>query len=378
MLLVRRTGCTAVHPAGGSVTVRICYLGGFDPQYSRNNFLRQALEENGCEVVMCRVPPGMPTAKKYPRVIEEYRQVWRSCDLLLVPEAQQTTVPLGWMLARLTRKPVVFVFLSMHEMVVTERRQFQPGSLQAARYAASDRVAGYLPDMLLVQTRRFVAFPESRYQLQIAKMHVALLGVNDLLFFPHRAALTPDPVRLTVLYFGSYVPNHGVPVILDAIELLRVNRRFHFRFVGDGAGKAAALAAAQTRELDIEFLPRVEFSEVPEQINRADIVLGVFGDTPQADMALANKVLQPLAMQKTVLAGDTHAIREHFTHGEHLQLVPLANAPALAEGLRQLAADAAMRARLAEAGYQRFRERLTPRVVGADLCARLESLLTAN
>ena len=108
MLLVRRAGCTAVHPAGGSVTVRICYLGGFDPQYSRNNFLRQALAENGCEVVMCRVPPGMPTAKKYPRLIAQYRQAWRSCDLLLVPETQQTTVPLGWMLARLTRKPVVF------------------------------------------------------------------------------------------------------------------------------------------------------------------------------------------------------------------------------------------------------------------------------
>lgn len=368
-----------MHPTGGRLTVRVCYLGGFDPQYSRNNFLRQALAENGCEVVMCRVPPGMPTVQKYPRLIAQYRNVWRTCDLLLVPEVQQTTVPLGWMLARITRKPVVFdFFLSMHEMVVTERRQFQPGSPQAARHAASDRVAGYLPDMLLVQTRRFAAFLESRYQLQISKMHVAPLGVNDSVFFPRRAGLAPDPARLTVLYFGSYIPNHGVPVILDAIELLRGDRRFHFRFVGDGEGKAAALAAAQTRGLDIEFLPRVGFSEVPEEISRADIVLGVFGDTPQADMALANKVLQPLAMQKTVLAGDTHAIREHFTHGEHLQLVPLANAAALADGLRQLAADAALRARLAEAGYQRFCERLTPRVVGAGLRARLEVLLAAR
>lgn len=376
---MRHTGQTAVHPTGGRLTVRVCYLGGFDPQYSRNNFLRQALAENGCEVVMCRVPPGMPTAQKYPRLIAQYRNVWRTCDLLLVPEVQQTTVPLGWMLARITRKPVVFdFFLSMHEMVVTERRQFQPGSPQAARHAASDRVAGYLPDMLLVQTRRFAAFLESRYQLQISKMHVAPLGVNDSVFFPRRAGLAPDPARLTVLYFGSYIPNHGVPVILDAIELLRGDRRFHFRFVGDGEGKAAALAAAQTRGLDIEFLPRVGFSEVPEEISRADIVLGVFGDTPQADMALANKVLQPLAMQKTVLAGDTHAIREHFMHGEHLQLVPLANAPALADGLRQLAADAALRARLAEAGYQRFCERLTPRVAGAGLRARLEVLLAAR
>lgn len=376
---MRHAGRTAVHPTGGGLTVRVCYLGGFDPQYSRNNFLRQALTENGCEVVMCRVPPGMPTVQKYPRLVAQYRNVWRTCDLLLVPEVQQTTVPLGWMLARITRKPVVFdFFLSMHEMVVTERRQFQPGSPQAARHAASDRVAGYLPDLLLVQTRRFAAFLESRYQLQISKMHVAPLGVNDSVFFPRPAGLAPDPARLKVLYFGSYIPNHGVPVILDAIELLRGDRSFHFRFIGDGEGKAAALAAAQTRGLDIEFLPRVGFSEVPEEISRADIVLGVFGDTPQADMALANKVLQPLAMQKTVLAGDTHAIREHFTHGEHLQLVPLANAAALADGLRQLAADAALRARLAEAGYQRFCERLTPRVVGAGLRARLEVLLAAR
>lgn len=376
---MRHNGRTAVHLTEGGLTVRICYLGGFDPQYSRNNFLRQALAENGCEVVMCRVPPGMPTVQKYPRLIAQYRQVWRTCDLLLVPEVQQTTVPLGWMLARMTGKPVVFdFFLSMHEMVVTERRQFRPGSLQAVRHAASDRAAGYLPDMLLVQTRRFAAFLESRYQLQISKMHVAPLGVNDSVFFPRRDGLVPDPARLTVLYFGSYIPNHGVPVILDAIELLRGDQRFHFRFVGDGEGKAAALAAAQMRGLDIEFLTRVGFSEVPEQISRADIVVGVFGDTPQADMALANKVLQPLAMQKTVLAGDTHAIREHFTHGEHLQLVPLANAPALADGLRQLAADAALRARLAEAGYQRFCERLTPRVVGARLRARIEVLLNAR
>ncbi|RLT51709.1 MAG: glycosyltransferase [Chloroflexi bacterium] len=368
-----------MHPAGGQLTVRICYLGGFDPQYSRNNFLRQALAENGCEVVMCRVPPGMPTAQKYPQLIAQYAKVWRNCDLLLVPESQQTTVPLGWMLARLTGKPVVFdFFLSMHEMVITERRQFSPRSRQARRHAASDRLAGYLPDILLVQTRRFASFLQARYQVQPAKMHVAPLGVNDAVFFPRNRAIKKDPARLTVLYFGSYIPNHGVPVILDAIALLRADRRFHFRFVGDGEGKAAALAAAQARGLEIEFVPRVDFSAVPQQISDADIVLGVFGDTPQADMALANKVLQPLAMCKTVLAGDTHSIREHFVHGEHLQLVPLANAAALADGLRALAADAGMRTRLAEAGYERFRERVTPRVVGAVLRARLERLLTAR
>ena len=90
--------------------MRICYLGGFDPQYSRNNFLRQSLAENGCEVMMCRVPPGMPTVQKYPQLIAQYAKVWRNCDLLLVPESQQTTVPLGWMLARLTGKPVVSIF----------------------------------------------------------------------------------------------------------------------------------------------------------------------------------------------------------------------------------------------------------------------------
>ena len=86
---------------------------------------------------------------------------------------------------------------------------------------------------------------------------------------------------------------------------------------------------------------------------------------------MANKILEGLAMQKPVVTGDTISIRENFKHMDHLWLVPLADARALSEALILLDADKKLMTRLAEAGYSRVTDRLTPIVVGKDLIANL-------
>ena len=122
---------------------------------------------------------------------------------------------------------------------------------------------------------------------------------------------------------------------------------------------------------NIEFLSKVPFQQLSDHIADADIVLGVFGDTSQARKAMANKILEGLAMQKPVVTGDTISIRENFKHMDHLWLVPLADARALSEALILLDADKKLMTRLAEAGYSRVTDRLTPIVVGKDLIANL-------
>mgnify|MGYP002525808673 FL=1 len=114
---------------------------------------------------------------------------------------------------------------------------------------------------------------------------------------------------------------------------------------------------------------------LPSYIADADIVLGIFGDTPQANKAMANKILEGLAMRKPVITGDSLSTRENFVHGEHLYLTPLGDRHALAHGLQLLASDERLRKQLAEQGYRRVLERLTPEVVGWSLKADLQSLL---
>jgi glycosyltransferase involved in cell wall biosynthesis len=312
----------------------------------------------------------------FPRFLRE----GRDCDLILLAEFCPTLTPLAWLLGRLTRKPVVFDYLiSYYEANIHERKRHQPRSLAAWRYLWLDRISGRLPDALIVQTEAFARYLQEQIHLDPARFIITPLGVNDDLFHPIEKD-APEPLRdkLVILYFGNYIPNHGVDVILDAAALLRDDRRFWFRFIGDGERKAAAQAQADRLALDnVEFLPRVPFAELPRELDRADMILGVFGDTPQARQHMANKVTQGLAMRKFVLAGDTPSIHEHFTDRVHLWLVPLGDAQALADALREVSDLPGQREQIARQGYEAYRATLTPAVIGARLKADLEAVLAA-
>lgn len=358
-----------------ALMMQVCYFGAFRPSYARNDFLRRSLELAGCAITLCNVPVGWPTYRKYPALIAQYLNVWRKCDIILVAEFGQTLAPLAWALGRLTRRPMVFdLVIGLYESNVIERRSHQPDEFEAKKLFWLDQMAGKLADRTLTGTAAYKDYLVSTFGFAVDKVLVAPLGVNDAVFHPlPKKALSGD--TLTVLYYGSFIPNHGVEVIVQAATTLRDDRRFKFRFVGDGESKPVAMDMAARLGLpNVEFWPRIPLEMLPTCIAEGDIVLGVFGDTPQADKAMANKVLQGLAMKKPVVSGDTRAVRENFRQGEHLWLCPLGDAQALASALRALA-DPALRSRLAEEGYQQVMARLTPAVVGKQLHSELAGLI---
>ena len=356
--------------------MRICYFGAFDPQYARNNFLRQSLTLAGCQIVSCNVPTVWPTYRKYPALLQKYRRLCRECDLIIVAEFGQTIVPLAWLLGRLRSQTVVFDHvIGLYESSVIEKRRYAPNSFAARKLYLLDSYAGKLPAGILTGTDAYKNYLGAEFAISLDRIYVAPLGVNDEIFFP-QAKPEHNSGAINILFLGSYLPNHGVDIILEAAALLRGEGNLHFRLVGDGLGKQAAHELSRELKLtNIEFNPMVKFLDVPQQIAAADIVLGNFGDTPQSRKAMANKVLQGLAMQRAVISGDTPAIRENFNHGEHLWLCQLGDPKALAGGLLKLAQDAQLRKKLANTGYLRVTERLTPQAVGPVLKNYLSSLL---
>ena len=356
--------------------MRICYFGAFDLWYSRNNFIRQALELSGCSVSICNVPQEWPTYRKTVPLIAQYRRVCSDCDLILVAEFCQTLVPLAWLLGRMTGRPVVFdMVIGLYEASVIERRRHAPNEFAAIKLFCLDKLAGHLTDAVLTGTSAYKEYLTADFGISAEKIHLTPLGVNDHLFRPG-VERNSSGGELTVLYHGSFIPNHGVDNIVRAAAACGNESHLTFRFIGDGEGKQQAMELAERlRTSNTKFSSKVPFAMLPAYIAEADIILGVFGDTPQANKAMANKVLEGLAMRKPVITGDTLSIRENFVHGEHLWLTPLGDPAALARGLNSLAADEKLRARLAEQGYRRVMERLTPAVVGQRLQAELQALL---
>ena len=349
----------------------VCYFGAFDPSYARNASLRRGLELHGCRVVTCNAPLTQSTLRKSPSLIRQYMRMWRQTDVIVVAEFCQTLAPLAWLLGALTRRPVVFdLVISLYEAIALERFRLPPRSLRARKYYWLDWTAARLSAAVLTGTTPYKDYLVRTFALDAARVHVVPLCVDDELFQPATAARRQDGI-VRVLYFGAYVPNHGVDTMIEAAERLRDRPEVRFSLIGDGPDKPRIVARALGLS-NVEFTGRVPAAELPGLAAGADLVLGNFGATPQADRAMANKVLQGLAMRKAVVTGDTAATRENFAHGEHLWLCPPGDAGALAEALRRLAGDPALRERLAQAGYARVKERLTSAQVGARLVEVLE------
>ncbi len=356
--------------------MRICYFGAFDLWYARNNFIRQALELSGCRVSVCNVPQEWPTYRKTFPLIAQYSRICGGCDLIIVAEFCQTLVPLARLLGRLTGRPVVFdMVIGLYEASVIERRRHAPDEFAGRKLFFLDKAAGHLADLILTGTSAYREYLVSEFGIPLDKISLTPLGVNDHIFRP-RLKSSESEGKLTVLYHGSFIPNHGVEVIVMAAAEVGNESPIIFQFVGDGEGKQYAMELSERLSIsNITFSSKVPFELLPAHIAQADIILGVFGDTPQANKAMANKVLEGLAMRKPVITGDTLSTRENFIHGEHLWLTPLGDPMALAHGLQSLAEDEKLRIRLAEQGYRRVIERLTPAVVGRKLKAELRNLL---
>ncbi|MFL2650579.1 MAG: glycosyltransferase [Anaerolineales bacterium] len=359
--------------------MRICYFGAFDLSYTRNNFIRRALELNDCQITYCNVPQSWPTYKKVLPLIKQYKKIWRECDLIVVAEFCQTVVPLAWLLGQITGRPVIFdMVIGLYEASVLERGRYSINSFTARKLYFVDKIAGMLSKKVLTGTMAYKEYLVNEFKISPKKVQVTPLGVDDHLFFPKPKSET-NTDRFVIMYHGSYIPNHGVETIIQAAANLSQYPDLTFRLVGDGEGKSHAMQLADKLGVEnIEFLSKVPFEQLSDCIANSDIVLGVFGDTSQARKAMANKILEGLAMQKPVVTGNTMSIRENFKHKEHLWLVPLADASALSESLILLSKDTKLMTQLAESGCLRVIDRLTPIAVGKDLVDSLHTMIESQ
>jgi glycosyltransferase involved in cell wall biosynthesis len=160
-----------------------------------------------------------------------------------------------------------------------------------------------------------------------------------------------------VLYYGTFIPLHGVETIIRAAAELRHLPHIQFDFYGEG--QELPRAEQLVRELALEnvhFHGWIDKERLPEEIGRSHLCLGVFGNTRQARCTIQNKIWEGMMMKRPVISGDSETVRAELTHKRHLYLVERENPAALAEGILALEADPALRQAIAEAAHERVQE----------------------
>ncbi len=184
----------------------------------------------------------------------------------------------------------------------------------------------------------------------------------------------PPAAPVTVVYAGHLYKWKGVDVLLDALAQTPGVRAV---IVGGQEGESdKPRLEAQASELGlgdrITFTGPVPRSGVPGWLARADILVLPNLTSPLSTHATSPlKLFEYMAAGRAIVASDLPSIREILTDDVSAVLVAPGDAAALAQGIRRLAGDAALRARLAAAATRAVAE-----YSWDERAARLEALFS--
>jgi glycosyltransferase involved in cell wall biosynthesis len=358
---------------------RVCFAGAYDPGYPRNRILREGVRRAGWGVLEARVAEKRAW-RRYPALAWSLARNSPGADVLLVPEFRHKDMPL--VSALRGRRPVVFdPLVSRWDTLVGDWRIHAHSSGQARWNRMLDRWSLSSAQMVLCDTW---AHGELLAELGAPREQLrrVLVGAEDEFFRlttePPAPSATSGGIR--ILYIGGFLPLHGVRTILEAARILESRAAqlppFTFQLVGRGIEYDESRVYASWHKLErVEFTGKLDYSGAPQVFASAHIALGAFGAGAKTGRVIPHKLYQGLAAGRAVVTGDGPGVREVFTDGEQLLLVPRGNAEALAAALTRLIGDADLRARLGAAARARALEVATPDAVGRTLAAALAELV---
>lgn len=336
-----------------------------DTSFHRNRLVIDLLKSTGCELDFCLVQFW---GERGDRIVREGKLrlvlqaalllpvvAWRFLrapkpDVLLVGYPGHLDMLVLGPIAKLRRVPIVFdAFLSLFDTVVSDRKLLPSRSISGRVLAAIDRWACRLADLTVVDTPANGTFFSALSRLPADRFRVLWVGAEERLFHPRD--VKPEPGR--VLFYGTYIPLHGVATIIEAARLLQ-GEVVRFRIIGSGQQRLEIGRLVQELRLDnVDLSEPLPLERLPDEIAKAVLCLGIFGDSDKAFRVIPNKVFQALAMGRPVITADTPAVRSAF-EADEVVMVPAADPEALASSILGLLRDQEQARKVALRGHARY------------------------
>jgi glycosyltransferase involved in cell wall biosynthesis len=166
--------------------------------------------------------------------------------------------------------------------------------------------------------------------------------------------------HIELLFLGLVGQRKGVFDLLKAFQAARSREpRLHLTLAGNGRIEDARRAINDLRIADaVTIVGWANASTKGYLLANSDIFV-----LPSYHEGLPVSILEALASRLAVISTDVGGISEVITDGEHGRIVKPGDYAALAQAIIELADDPRLRQRLADAGFQRIRERYSDTTV---------------
>lgn len=352
----------------------------------------EGLRRVGVEVIECHEPlwhgikdrvntvkSGWKQPRFWGRLIKTYYRLIKKIttlppfDVMVVGYPGQLDVFLARLISWFKKKPLVWdIFMSIY-LISIERGLDRNSKLAVTLLRWVEKAACFLPDFLIIDTPEYRQWFHQTYVVPIERFGLVPTGADNLTYLSQPGR--NKSIKFTVVYYGSFIPNHGTIKIVEAAKILREMPEIYFEFIGDGPEKKEAMQLAEKYQLqNISFAEWMDREELVGYILDAAVCLGAFGSTPQSLMTIQNKIYEGMAIAKPVLTGESPAVLRVFTHQENIMLCQR-TPEGIAYGIRTLYEQPDLCARLSREGHNLFLKEYTMEKLGEKFKEHLDCLL---
>jgi glycosyltransferase involved in cell wall biosynthesis len=347
------------------------------PDYIRGRSIREVLEQCGdFELV-----PAVNHSHGPLRYLETVRQLLRARkasnpDIYILGFRGHE---IAWLVHWLIRgKPLVIdALLSPYAAMKEEAKLGIAGRLLAPLWRRYESAILHRADAILTDTSLHADYYRKEFSLPYDKVVAVPVGAIES---PASQAMLAGPTStgpFRVLFYGSFLPLHGMDTIIEAAARL-ADLPIEFQFIGGSPAQARRFRAACAARGVKHYTYRawVPFERLlQDEILSADLCLGgPFGGTPQARRVVTGKASQCLALGKATVIG---RIEEDYGFVDRVNclLVEQVDADALAMAIRWAHEHRAELPAIGQRGRALYAQRLSTRVIAERLLPLIHRLV---
>lgn len=260
-------------------------------------------------------------------------------------------------------------FISAYDTIALDRQLIGKHNPIAALIYLVEWSAVRLSNLVFMDTQAHADRMQALFGLPVGSVGRVWVGVETERFAPlEQSVARKGP--FTVLFYGQFIPLHGISTIIEAANLMR-DDDVDWVLIGQGQESARMEALLVESPLPrLQWINWVEYGELRSWLARADLALGIFGSSGKAASVIPNKVFQIAAAQRPLATRDSPAIRELFAESSHCaQLVAPGDAASLALAVRSAMSKRFDQSPPCHAGLARL---IQPEAIGRQLLDLLQ------
>ncbi len=353
--------------------MKVCYFGTYERNYHRNSAFIEGLRQNGIKVTECYEclweKIKHKTIKKLflaiPRAFLAYAKLFfralfmkKNFDYVIVGYPPSIDIFLAKLLFR---KKIIFnPLVSLYDTLVEDRGYIKGAKIKIIKMI--DKLSYKMSDLVLIDTKAHADYLENKYPCLKNKIKVIYLGIDSNIIYPEKAKKEKN--KFLVHFHGNFIPLHGINKIIRAAKLLENKKDIRFLIIG--AGQVEPEINRMIKELNIKNIDRMrwaDYEKLKNYLARADVCLGIFGDSEKARIVIPTKVYEYLACKKAIITMKSPASEELFKNRENAILTSN-NPEDIAKAILLLKKNKKLKSKIEKNSYKLFLDNFTFKKIG--------------